>query len=85
MVVGVLWKIVQGSGAFSVKGDIRMKDQQARSGQQGVNRRQFLRGLAQAGAAAVVEHIPHAKIVLLPNVGHMITTPYEWMLPFLAE
>jgi pimeloyl-ACP methyl ester carboxylesterase len=37
-----------------------------------------------AGAAAVRAHIPHAKIVLLPNVGHMITTPYEWMLPFLS-
>jgi len=31
-----------------------MKDQQAKSGQQGVNRRQFLRGIAQAGTAAVV-------------------------------
>ena len=39
----------------------------------------------QAGAAAVRAHIPHAKIVLLPGMGHMITTPYEWMLPFLAE
>ncbi len=40
---------------------------------------------SRAGEAAVRAHIPHAKTVLLPGVGHMITTPYEWMLPFLAK
>ena len=30
-----------------------MKDQQSRSGRQGIGRRQFLRGITQAGAAAV--------------------------------
>ena len=39
----------------------------------------------QAGAAAVRAHIPHAEIVLLPDMGHMITTPFVWMLPFLAK
>jgi len=39
----------------------------------------------QAGAAAVRAHIPHAEVVLLPDMGHMITTPFVWMLPFLAK
>lgn len=39
----------------------------------------------QAGAAVVRAHIPHAEIVLLPDMGHMITTPFVWMLPFLAK
>ena len=38
---------------------------------------------SQGGKAALERHVPHAEIHLLPNVGHMITTPYQWMLPFL--
>lgn len=40
---------------------------------------------SEAGEKAVRAHIPHAEIHMLPGVGHMITTPYEWMLPFLAK
>ena len=40
---------------------------------------------SEAGKKAVRESIPHAQIHMLPGVGHMITTPYEWMLPFLAK
>jgi len=36
-----------------------------------------------AGEAALHAVVPHAEIHMLPNVGHMITTPYQWMLPFL--
>jgi len=39
----------------------------------------------QAGATAVREHMPHAEIHMLPDAGHMITTPFVWMLPFLAK
>ena len=38
---------------------------------------------SQGGKAALERHVPHAEIHMLPNVGHMITTPYLWMLPFL--
>ncbi|MDD4312855.1 MAG: alpha/beta hydrolase, partial [Eubacteriales bacterium] len=38
---------------------------------------------SQGGKAALERHIPHAETHMLPNVGHMITTPYLWMLPFL--
>ena len=38
---------------------------------------------SQGGKAALQRNVPHAEIHLLPNVGHMITTPYQWMLPFL--
>ncbi|MPM68254.1 Carboxylesterase YbfK [bioreactor metagenome] len=37
-----------------------------------------------AGEAAL-RAVPQAVIHLLPEVGHMITTPYLWMLPFLAN
>ena len=40
---------------------------------------------SEAGAANLHSNVPHAELRLLPDVGHMITTPYEWMLPFLAE
>ena len=40
---------------------------------------------SEAGAESLRSSIPNAKIHLLPEVGHMIITPYEWMLPFLAE
>ncbi len=40
---------------------------------------------SKAGEAAVRASIPHAQIHMLPGVGHMITTPYEWMIPFLAQ
>lgn len=39
---------------------------------------------SEAGEAAL-NAVPHAEIHLLPDAGHMITTPYEWMLPFLAK
>lgn len=38
-----------------------------------------------AGEAAVRASVPHAEIHMLPDVGHMITTPFVWMLPFLAK
>jgi pimeloyl-ACP methyl ester carboxylesterase len=38
---------------------------------------------SQRGKAALERHVPHAQIHMLPDVGHMITTPYQWMLPFL--
>jgi pimeloyl-ACP methyl ester carboxylesterase len=38
---------------------------------------------SSAGEKAINASIPHAEVHLLPGVGHMITTPYEWMLPFL--
>ena len=38
-----------------------------------------------AGEAALRAGVPHAEIHLLPDVGHMITTPFVWMLPFLAN
>ena len=38
---------------------------------------------SQGGKATLERHVPQAEIHLLPNVGHMITTPYQWMLPFL--
>ncbi len=37
-----------------------------------------------AGETAL-KAVPQAVIHLLPEVGHMITTPYLWMLPFLAN
>jgi pimeloyl-ACP methyl ester carboxylesterase len=40
---------------------------------------------SKAGEKAVRANIPHAEIHMLPGAGHMITTPYEWMLPFLAK
>ncbi len=40
---------------------------------------------SQAGEAALCASVPHAQIHLLPGVGHMIVTPFEWMLPFLAK
>ncbi len=39
---------------------------------------------SQGGKAALERHVPHAQVHMLPNVGHMITTPYQWMLPFLS-
>ena len=38
-----------------------------------------------AGEAALKRSVPHAKIHLLPEAGHMIVNPYVWMLPFLAN
>ena len=38
-----------------------------------------------AGEAALRAGVPHAEIHMLPDVGHMITTPFVWMLPFLAN
>ncbi len=40
---------------------------------------------SEAGERAVRANIPHAQIRMLPGTGHMITTPYEWMIPFLAK
>jgi pimeloyl-ACP methyl ester carboxylesterase len=40
---------------------------------------------SEAGERALKQSIPHAKIHLLPDTGHMITTPFTWMLPFLAR
>ncbi|MEA4869107.1 MAG: alpha/beta hydrolase [Christensenella sp.] len=39
----------------------------------------------RAGEAALRRDVPHATIHLLPDAGHMIVNPSEWMLPFLAE
>ncbi len=38
-----------------------------------------------AGEKALKNSIPHADVHLLPGTGHMITTPFEWMLPFLKQ
>jgi pimeloyl-ACP methyl ester carboxylesterase len=38
-----------------------------------------------AGETALRAGVPHAEIHMLPDVGHMITTPFVWMLPFLAN
>jgi len=38
-----------------------------------------------AGEAALRAGVPHAEIHMLPEAGHMITTPFVWMLPFLAK
>lgn len=38
----------------------------------------------RAGEATLRRNVPHAKIHLLPDAGHMIVSPYEWILPFLA-
>ena len=38
-----------------------------------------------AGEAALRAGVPHAEIHMLPDVGHMITTPFVWMVPFLAN
>lgn len=40
---------------------------------------------SRAGEAALKASVPHAEVHLLPDAGHMITTPYEWMLPFLKQ
>jgi len=40
---------------------------------------------SEAGERALTQSIPHAEIHLLPDAGHMIATPYVWMLPFLAK
>ncbi|PKM39848.1 MAG: hypothetical protein CVV04_08690 [Firmicutes bacterium HGW-Firmicutes-9] len=37
-----------------------------------------------AGETALRAGVPHAEIYILPDAGHMITTPFVWMLPFLA-
>ena len=39
----------------------------------------------RAGEAALRRSVPHTEIHLLPDAGHMIVNPYEWMLPFLAN
>jgi len=38
-----------------------------------------------AGETALRAGVPHAEIHMLPDMGHMITTPFVWMLPFLAK
>jgi pimeloyl-ACP methyl ester carboxylesterase len=38
-----------------------------------------------AGEAALRAGVPHAEIHMLPDAGHLITTPFVWMLPFLAQ
>jgi len=38
-----------------------------------------------AGETALRAGVPHAEIHMLPEAGHMITTPFVWMLPFLAK
>ena len=38
-----------------------------------------------AGEAALRAGVPHAEIHMLPDVGHMITTPFVWMVPFLSK
>jgi pimeloyl-ACP methyl ester carboxylesterase len=38
-----------------------------------------------AGETALRAGVPHAEIHMLPDAGHMITTPFVWMLPFLAK
>ena len=40
---------------------------------------------SEAGERALKQSIPHAITHLLPDAGHMITTPFTWMLPFLVE
>ena len=40
---------------------------------------------SEAGERALKQSVPNAEIHLLPDAGHMITTPFTWMLPFLAE
>jgi len=39
----------------------------------------------QAGELALRRNVPHATIHLLPEAGHMIVNPCEWMLPFLVK
>lgn len=38
-----------------------------------------------AGETALRAGVPHAEIHMLPDAGHMITTPFVWMVPFLAK
>jgi len=38
-----------------------------------------------AGEAALRAGVPHAEIHMLPEAGHMFTTPFVWMVPFLAN
>ena len=38
-----------------------------------------------AGETALRMGVPHAEIHMLPDAGHLITTPFVWMLPFLAR
>lgn len=38
-----------------------------------------------AGETALRAGVPHAEIHMLPDMGHMITTPFVWMLPFLTK
>ena len=38
-----------------------------------------------AGETTLRAGVPHAEIHMLPDAGHMITTPFVWMLPFLAK
>jgi len=38
-----------------------------------------------AGEAALRAGVPHAEIHMLPEAGHMITTPFVWMVPFLTK
>ena len=40
---------------------------------------------SEAGEAALRAGVPHAEIHMLPDAGHLITTPFVWMLPFLAR
>ena len=40
---------------------------------------------SEAGEKTIRANIPHAEIHMLPGVGHMITAPYVWMVPFLAK
>lgn len=40
---------------------------------------------SQAGEATIRANIPHAEVHMLPDTGHMITAPYEWMIPFLVK
>ncbi|MEZ4627754.1 MAG: alpha/beta hydrolase [Eubacteriales bacterium] len=40
---------------------------------------------SSAGETALRAGVPHAEIHMLPESGHMITTPFVWMLPFLAK
>ena len=39
----------------------------------------------KAGENTLRKSVPHATIHLLPEAGHMIVNPYEWMVPFLAK
>lgn len=39
----------------------------------------------RASEAALKKSVPHAEIHLLPDAGHLIATPFVWMLPFLQR